>query len=234
MSTMDCSEFVDQLDDWLRGQRSTAARVHSRECHECHAMSEDVGAILNTAEKWALDEAAPSPRLWNALRAQLQEEGLIREPASPAAPARVRLQPQIESPKSAGWFAKWFSPTLRPALASGYIAALIAVSFLFVGPSGKQIDDSQWLSRTQVSIKPITAELNAAERNVLSNLASANPVISASLHQNLAIVDNDIELCEKSVREQPENELARDFLYQAYEQKADLLAEISDRGVDNQ
>jgi hypothetical protein len=233
MSTMDCSEFADQLEDWLRGQRSTAARVHSRECHECRALSEDVGAIVKTAGEWALEEAAPSSRLWNSLRAQLQEEGLIRESSRPA-PARAQVQPQFRSPKSTGWFARWFPATLRPALASGYVAALIAVSFLFMGPSGKQIDDSQWLSRTQVSIKPITAQLNAAERNVLSNLASANPVISASLHQNLAIVDNDIALCEKSVREQPENELARDFLYQAYEQKADLLAEISDRGVDNQ
>jgi hypothetical protein len=234
MSTMDCSEFADQLDDWLGGQRSAAARVHSRECHECRALAEDVGAIVKTAEEWSIEEAAPSPRLWNSLRAQLQEEGLIREAARPAAPARARVQPQIESPRSTGWFAKWFPPTLRPALASGYVAALIALSFLFIGPSGKQIDDSQWLSRTQVSIRPITAQLNAAERNVLSSLASANPVISTSLHQNLAIVDNDIALCEKSVREQPENELARDFLYQAYEQKADLLAEISDRGVDNQ
>lgn len=234
MSTMDCSEFANQLDDWLRGQRSAAARVHSRECQECRALAEDFSAILKTAGEWAIEEAAPSPRLWNSLRAQLQEEGLIREAARPAAPARPRVRPPIESPESTGWFARWFPSTFRPALASGYVAALIALSFLLMGPSGKQIDDSQWLARTQTSIKPITAELNVAERNVLLNLASANPVISASLHRNLAIVDNDIALCEKSVREQPENELARDFLYQAYEQKADLLAEISERGVDNQ
>jgi hypothetical protein len=37
-------------------------------------------------------------------------------------------------------------------------------------------------------------------------------------------------LCEKSVREDPEDEVARDYLYDAYHQKADLLAQISERG----
>jgi hypothetical protein len=55
-------------------------------------------------------------------------------------------------------------------------------------------------------------------------------VVTASLHQNLAIVDNYITLCEKSVREEPENEMARDYLYGAYEQKADLLAQMAERG----
>ena len=55
--------------------------------------------------------------------------------------------------------------------------------------------------------------------------------MTASLHDNLAIVDNYIALCEKSVREEPENEVARDYLYDAYEQKADLLAQMTERGV---
>lgn len=233
MSTIDCSQFAEQLDDWLSGERSAAARVHARECHECRGLADDFLTIAKTAREWAIEEPEPSPRLWNSIRAQMQEEGLIRDSSRQAAPARPRMQPQVQS-KPGGWFAGWFPSILRPALAGAYLAVLIALSILFVGPSGKQIDDSQWLERTQVSIKPLTAELNSAERSLLSNVATVNPILSTSLHQNLAIVDKDISECEKSVREQPENELARDFLYQAYEQKADLLAEISDRGVDNQ
>jgi hypothetical protein len=58
----------------------------------------------------------------------------------------------------------------------------------------------------------------------------ANSDVSASLHRNLAIVDNYIALCEKSVHDEPQNELARDYLYEAYRQKADLLAQMSERG----
>jgi hypothetical protein len=57
-----------------------------------------------------------------------------------------------------------------------------------------------------------------------------NSLVTASLHENLAIVDNYIALCEKSVREEPQNEVARDYLYEAYHQKADLLAEMNERG----
>jgi hypothetical protein len=231
MSTMDCSQFTSQLDEWMRGERSTAARVHARECRRCSGLAEDFGTIAKAARDWSLDEAAPSPRLWTALRAQLQEEGLIRDGARNTTPSPSRVQPQVQISKPASWLTRWFGGGLRPALAGAYLAVLIAASIVFVGPSGKQIDDSQWLAKTQTSIKPLNAELDAAEHMVLSNLASASPVVTASFHQNLAIIDNDIALCEKSVREEPENELARDYLYQAYEQKADLLAQMADRGV---
>jgi len=58
----------------------------------------------------------------------------------------------------------------------------------------------------------------------------SNPVVSAALHKNLAIVDNYITLCEKTVRDDPESEIARDYLYNAYQQKADLLAQMNERG----
>lgn len=231
MSTMDCSQFAIQIDEWLRGQRSAAARVHARECAACREMAEDFSAITRAAREWSFEDAPPSPRLWNSLRAQLQEEGLIRHEARQAAPITSRPHPQIQVAVPARWFSGWLSGGLRPALAGAYIVLLIAVSIAFVGPSGKQIDDSQWLARTQRSATPLNAELDTAEHVVLSNLASASPVVSASLHQNLDIIDNNIALCEKSVREQPENELARDYLFQAYEQKADLLAQMADRGV---
>jgi hypothetical protein len=230
-NTIDCSQFAEQLDEWMSGERSAAARVHARECQGCRSMADDFAAIGRAARDWSLEEAEPSPRLWNALRAQLQEEGLIRDASRNASPAATRPQPQVQAARPAPGFGRWFAGALRPAMAGAYLALLIAVSVLFVGPSGKQIDDSQWLARTQKSVKPLNAELDSAERAVLSDLATANPLVSASLHQNLAIVDNEIALCEKSMREQPENELARDYLYQAYEQKADLLDQMADRGV---
>jgi hypothetical protein len=231
LNSVSCKQFTDQLDAWISGERSAAARVHARECPQCRNMAEDFAAIGRAAREWSLEDAEPSPRLWSALRAQLQEEGLIRDRSRNAATVAAQPQPQAAASNPAGWFAALFSGPLRPALAGAYLALLIAVSILFVGPSGKQMDDSQWLARTQTSVKPLNAELDSAEHAVLSDLATANPVVSASFHQNLAIIDRDIVLCEKSVREEPGNELARDYLYEAYEQKADLLDQMADRGV---
>jgi len=38
-------------------------------------------------------------------------------------------------------------------------------------------------------------------------------------------------MCEKDVREQPENEMAREYLYGAYQQKAELLSTAMDRST---
>ena len=55
--------------------------------------------------------------------------------------------------------------------------------------------------------------------------------VADSIRRNLGIVDNFIAMCEKSVREQPENEMAREYLYGAYEQKAELLATAMNRST---
>ena len=91
-------------------------------------------------------------------------------------------------------------------------------------------NEAKWLEGTRVVSSPISAQLDNFEQNTSLANRDRNPAITASLHQNLAIVDNYISLCEKSVQEEPENEVARDYLYSAYKQKADLLAQIGERG----
>jgi hypothetical protein len=99
------------------------------------------------------------------------------------------------------------------------------------GPSTRQLDEKRWMSGTQDTTGALSAQLDSAEKNTVSAMAVSDPVVTASLHDNLAIVDNYIALCEKSVREDPENEIARDYLYEAYQQKADLLEQMTERGV---
>ena len=58
----------------------------------------------------------------------------------------------------------------------------------------------------------------------IPGLQRQDTAVTDSIRRNLQIVDNFIAICEKSVREQPDNELAREYLYGAYQQKAELLA----------
>jgi hypothetical protein len=83
------------------------------------------------------------------------------------------------------------------------------------------------MSRTQRSTQPLSASL-ATEEDTISLMANANPAVTASLRKSLAVIDNNIALCEKSVREEPQNEFARDYLYEAYQQKADLIAQVTE------
>ena len=58
---------------------------------------------------------------------------------------------------------------------------------------------------------------------------STSPV-DTSLRQNLLQVDEFIADCEQRLREVPSDDLAREYLTNAYQQKAELLSAMMDRG----
>ena len=207
----------------MEGERPSDARAHLLTCGDCRSLAADLDAIQKTAQSFAFDDVKPSPRVWLAVREQLEREGLIRPDRQPV-PARG----------SASWLDVVFAAVPRPVIAGAYLAALIAVGVALTGPASSNLNDARWLSRTENSTQPLSAQLDTAEQDTSSALTNIDPVVAASLHKNLAIVDNYIALCEKSVREDPQDENARDYLYGAYQQKADLLAQMSDRGDNGQ
>src|SRR6266478_1362720 len=88
----------------------------------------------------------------------------------------------------------------------------------------------------EASVMPSAENVFKEELLTVSNRNTAgfparDAAVSDSIRRNLNIVDNFIAMCEKNVREQPENEMAREYLYGAYEQKAELLATAMDRST---
>jgi len=211
MSVANCSQFLNQLEQWMEGQRPLDAQSHLRSCPTCQGLVEDLSSIEQTARSMGATETAPPDRLWASLRAQLEQEGIIRTEA------HGWIQGVIH------WFDGVLSAVPRPALAGAYLVALVGISLALAGPGYRR---SNWNDN---ATRPLSAQLEA-EQDTLAGVAS-DPAVTASLEKNLAIVDNYIALCEKSVQEDPENEIARDYLYGAYQQKAELLAEMSERGA---
>ena len=113
-------------------------------------------AIRQTAGAWAAEEADPPARVWLSLRAQLEQEGLIRD--------AVHAGELSQKERSRGWLAGIFTVVPRPALAGAYLLALIAVSFALTGPSAKQLNESRWISGTQDSTGAMSAQLQTAEQ----------------------------------------------------------------------
>lgn len=223
MATSGCKQFLNQLDAWMEGERDKSAQAHLRDCANCREVADDLSAIAVAAHALGNEEVEPPAQLWNSLRAQLVQEGLIRE-------AGVRhKQPTKPEAVGLGWRG-WFGALPRPALAGGYLVALVALGVVLIGPISRRVNDYRWRQGTQESTHALSAQLDSVEQTTLATLASSNPVVTAALHKNMAIVDNYIALCEKSVQEEPESEIARDYLYDAYQQKADLLARLNDQG----
>ena len=221
MSPTQCAQFERMLEREPDAPLSTAASTHMSDCEDCRVLWSELEAIRAAATEWGSEEAEPPEYLWSSLRRQLQAEGLIRERA---------VQP--------GWLSGWLGAGPRWALAGTFVFLLVMGAML-ASYHGNQKDTAAVLPM-RLNISAVKAKLVPSDlgktldgdvKQVFDSLPEGNPVLASSLRENLGIVDNLIAVCEESVREQPDDSMARDYLYGAYEQKAVLLATATDRSA---
>ena len=223
---MQCEHFEQFLVQEDEGTLPKTALSHMEGCQACRALSADFGAIHEMALGLGAEGIAPPERVWVSLRNQLEAEGLIRGP-------------QTESPKASDSGHGWWAVFQRPAFAGVFLGlVLAAASTIGYWSNSPQTAsrDSQLAPQQEVSSVP-TAE-SVFKEEVLTVGSDSFPgverqdtAVTDSIRRNLQIVDNFIALCENSVREQPDNPMAREYLYGAYQQKAELLATATSRSL---
>jgi hypothetical protein len=210
---MDCQQFDRMLAQQSDGPLPLEATGHLQACTRCRLLQEDLQTIAFAAREWGLEQPEPPPRVWAAIQAQLEAEGLIAEPAS------------------AGWFASWLDPP-RWALAGAYLSMLLmAAGLALYRPQPNPQRPGAAVPISAPSLAGLGQTLHGNMERVVASLSEHEGSVAVSLRQNLGIVDNLIKVCEKSVREHPGDPLAREYLYGAYQQKADLLAVAMDRSA---
>ena len=210
---MQCNEFFKYSEQWMEGGRAPAATAHVNECPRCRGFIAEMEAIAQSAGELADETAEPPERVWVALRAQLETEGLFRQERGFGA-----------------WLTDVFAVLPRPALAGAYIAILLAalmVGSLSMTPLQEEIGLQQ---SPDLMLQPQFAQAQAEQREMVK-LHDHDPAVIATYRDNLEIVDKFIEACEKTVRQEPRNTMAREYLYAAYQQKADLLATMTQHGT---
>jgi hypothetical protein len=224
MSPTQCAQFERMLEEQPDGPLTAEASAHMKGCTDCRALWSDMEAIHTAAMEWGGGEAEPPEYLWSALRRQLESEGLIRD------------VPRENSERS--WLAGWFGAAPRWALAGASISLLLIAAMLASYQKNEPNAAAPLPMRMSISVprpKLVASDLGKALdgdlKQVFDSLPEGNTVLTSSLRENLGIVDNLIAVCEKSVREQPDDRMARDYLYGAYEQKAVLLATAMDRSA---
>lgn len=221
---MQCSELEQVFEQEGLAPLSPEARQHLTECSACQHYVQDVNTIVALAHELPA-EVEPPARIWISLRQQLEQEGLIREAAVAVEPA---------SRPAASWWDSFAELFRHRALATASVAAVVLVValLLFRAPQGPGFQPAEFQTQDDSFVGTVNA-LSQQEHD-LSNmqLASTNAVsdVDASLRQNLQQVDEFIADCEQHLREQPSDELAREYLTSAYQQKAELLSAMMDRG----
>jgi len=214
-TTMLCHELEDIFSREPDSALPPSAAEHLETCTVCRALAADLKAIRLASLELPAEEDAPT-RVWARIRLELEAEGLIREP---------RLEEERGS--AANWF--FFQ---RPAFAGAVLALLILAAGL-VGVRRTRTGTNLAADLNPVSLPASDdqeASLTSTEAGIES-LQQVDPQVQAVFKRDLALVDDAISKCEKSVREQPGNDLAREYLYDAYQQKAQLLAVAMDRGT---
>jgi len=212
---MNCEEFVRQSEQWMEGERSPEARDHAMACERCRALVEELDAIRLMAPQIAAD-VAPPERLWTSIRTQLEREGLIRRPRW--------------TERMAGWVGM----PLRPTVAVGAGALTAALVVLTIGihvNQPPQATGPQWLSSDQPELARVDTQLDHVERRAIRSFHTPNPAVREALRQNLMIIDHQIAMCEKTLEQQPSDQNTRDYLYDAYQQKAELLNLMAERST---
>jgi hypothetical protein len=222
MANMQCYELEQILGEQTEGPLPDSAVVHVSDCGPCRSLLSDLEAIRLAALELSAVEIAPPERIWISLRSQLEAEGLIRKP---------QLSPQIA-------IHGWWSIFQRPALAGAFLTLLLAAAGLlsFRGDFSQTSARRDAVAPLESSLVPSAQQVfNEEVLNVTNEAVPGfprrDPAVTASFRRNLDLVNNLVVLSEESVREQPDNNLAREYMYGAYEQKAELLATAMDRGT---
>jgi hypothetical protein len=219
---MQCEQFEQLLGQQGDGGLPEPALAHLEACEACRALLADFGAIHDMALALGAEGIAPPERVWISLRNQLEAERLILGPRA--------------APRSASHH--WWAVIQRPAVAGAFLGLVLAgaatVSFWSNVPQTavqSQLTLQQETSPVPSADSVFKEEVLTVGSDSIPGLRRQDTAVTDSFRRNLQIVDNFIAICEKSVREQPDNQMAREYLYGAYQQKAELLATAMNRSM---
>jgi len=212
---MQCEQFEQTLEQQHDGPLPPPALAHLETCGNCRGLTADFTAIHDLARELGAEGIAPPERVWISLRNQLEAERIIRGP-------------QTESPRPRlGWWTVFQHPAVAGTFLSLLVIGAAAVSYQGGSPQSVAHQPSTVPSAESV----FKEEVRTVGSDEFPGLQRQDAAVTDSIRRNLQVVDNFIEICEKSVSEQPDNEIAREYLYGAYQQKAELLAAAMNRNM---
>jgi hypothetical protein len=209
---MTCEEFERVLPE-LGDGHTFEQEAHLRSCSACSDLVADLNAISQQA-RLLQDSEEPSPWVWNSIEDALRQEGLIR-------------QPHLEHPRTPvpllGWKLRWLVPA----------AAMFLVAFgvlMFQRGTGQPRVAEQQPPPVGVEtagLQPMAGE----DLQLLKTVGERMPSMRAEYEANLQSVNAYIRDAEQSAHSDPNDEVAQQYLRNAYQQKAMVYEMALDRSL---
>jgi anti-sigma-K factor RskA len=208
---MQCSELELVFEQEGLAPLSAEARQHLSQCSACKHFVEDVTTIVAVAHELPA-EIEPPEHVWVSIREQLVLEGTVREFS--------------KGKQAASWWQTFGELFRNRVLATATLAAVLVVAGLSLSRTPPETP-----SEIQNDPYSSTVSLLSAQEHDLANMQLASTsAVDTSLRQNLQQVNDFIADCERHAKEEPSDELTREYLTNAYQQKAALLSAMMDRG----
>lgn len=216
---MQCKDVAQVIEQNGFSPLPEAARGHVAGCPACSSLIADYGRIVVVASELPA-EVDPPPRVWISLRAQLEAEGIIREPKI------------IVPTESAPWW-QGFGRLIRGRMLATAAVAVLIVAAGYIQMNRRSVPVAV---RTPVVAEPFAEAATSLDREEQSlgpmrtaSMSSDSPVDN-SLRENLVTLNAFIKECRKRLKEDPNDQIARDYLSAAYQQKSEILAAMMERG----
>lgn len=190
------------------------ARAHVASCGSCQSLVANLTAIVATAHLLPA-EVDPPAHVWTNLRAQLERENIIR----PGRASRLRW-----------WqgFSELFRARALATAAVGFVVVIAVVLQVRHTAAPNVARNAGAISTEHTIYDDTSLALNGDEARLTREDSGAS-LVDVSLRQNLEIVDRFIADCERRVKEEPQDDFAREYLSGAYQQKAELLSVMMER-----
>jgi hypothetical protein len=225
---MQCRDLAAIIEHHGLSLLSEGARGHLANCAACSSLVADLTFISTTARQLP-SEVEPPARVWVALRAQLEAEKIIR-------------QPQVYIPAEATpWWLGFGQLTRGRVFAVAAIAVMVAAAGYFQMAHRRMLAplaDTTSMAKTVPTSEPFAAAAMSLDQEEQS-LGAMQPAstgvsdvtpVDNSLRENLATLNAFIKECRKRLQQDPNDQVARDYLAAAYQQKAEILAAMMERG----
>ena len=207
---MTCEEFERVLPE-LGSGHNIEQEEHLRSCCACSDLVADLNAISRQSRLLQGSEE-PSPWVWNSIETSLRQEGLIRQPLH---------EHSLLHPPRLSWKLRWLVPAA---------AALLIVFGVILHERGAGPTPTAEQQSPPAGVQ--TAEVMASEdMQLLNTVAARMPSMRDAYEANLRTVNAYIRDAEQSAHSDPNDEVAQQYLRNAYEQKAMVYEMALDRSL---
>ena len=186
---------------------------HAQQCAYCSVVLADLQLIQSESREMVLED--PPARVWANVRATLEAEGIFREPVT-------------------GWL-RWFpqeglmhfAPPLTALACMAVFGAILLIPPATVEHNSSSLSqvDSETVARETIANRmQLEQTVGKMEESYRAREKSLDPVVHESYQKGLQSLDNSIREFKDSVRKEPGNTSAQEYLATAYQQKAEVLS----------